>query len=161
MIRPVSTSDIEQITAMYNTYIASSLVTFEEELINADEMHQRIEKISEAGYPFLVWHEGDTIAGYAYATTFRQRKAYRFTVESSIYLHPDYYGRGIGEKLYHSLIVHCKEKGYHSMIGVITLPNGASVKLHEKLGFDKVGHLRESGYKFDQWADVGFWELLL
>lgn len=161
MIRPVDSTDIEQITHMYNSYIRTSLVTFEEEEVSTDEMERRIDKIKLNGFPFIVWQEGERIAGYAYANTFRERKAYRFTVESSVYLHPDFYRKGIGDKLYHSLIIHCKEKGYHAMIGVITLPNEPSVKLHEKHGFKKVGHLTESGYKFDQWADVGFWELIL
>lgn len=161
MIRPVSLTDIDQITAMYNSYIKTSLITFEEDPITPNDMEARINKIMNNGYPFIVWHEGDTIAGYAYATTFRERRAYRFTVESSIYLSPEFYGKGIGTKLYNSLIVHCREKEYHSMIGVITLPNDASVRLHENLGFKKVGHLNEAGYKFDQWSDVGFWELIL
>lgn len=142
-------------------YIRTSLITFEEEEISETEMEKRIENIRTKGFPFIVWQEDNRIAGYAYAATFRERKAYRFTVESSVYLHPDYYQKGIGDKLYHSLIIHCKEKGYHSMIGVITLPNAPSVRLHEKHGFKKVGHLTESGYKFDQWADVGLWELIL
>lgn len=161
MIRPVDATDIAQITEMYNMYIRTSLATFEEEEITKEEMSDRVNRIMRKGNPFIVWDENGTIAGYAYASTFRERIAYRFTVESTVYLNPAYYGKGIGDRLYNSLIIHCKQKGYHSMIGVITLPNDPSVKLHEKHGFKKVGHLTESGYKFEQWADVGFWELLL
>lgn len=161
MIRQVAASDIEQITEIYNGYIANSLITFEEELIDSSEMGRRIQRMAEKEFPFIVWEEAGVVIGYAYAGTFRERNAYRFTVESSIYLHPDHFGKGIGKKLYSSLILHCKEKGYHSMIGVITLPNDTSVRLHETLGFKKVGHLTESGFKFGEWADVGFWELLL
>lgn len=161
MIRQVAASDIEQITEIYNGYIANSLITFEEEMIDSSEMERRIQRMADKEFPFIVWEEAGTVIGYAYAGTFRERNAYRFTVESSIYLHPDHFGKGIGKKLYNSLILHCKENGYHSMIGVITLPNDTSVRLHETLGFKKVGHLTESGFKFGEWADVGFWELLL
>ena len=161
MIRQVAASDIEQITEIYNGYIANSLITFEEELIDSSDMGRRIQRMADKKFPFIVWEEAGEVIGYAYAGTFRERNAYRFTVESSIYLHPDHFGKGIGKKLYSSLILRCKESGYHSMIGVITLPNDTSVRLHETLGFKKVGHLTESGFKFGEWADVGFWELLL
>ncbi len=161
MIRQIKTSDIEQITKIYNGYIADSLITFEEELIDSSEMRRRIKIMEGKEFPFIVWEEEGNVIGYAYAGTFRERNAYRFTVESSIYLDPKYFGKGIGKKLYNSLISNCREKGYHSMIGVITLPNEISVRLHESLGFKKVGHLTESGFKFGKWADVGFWELLL
>ncbi len=161
MIRLVSNQDIEQITVIYNDYISNSLITFEEVEITPSEMNHRIRILTNKNFPFLVYEEKGKVIGYAYAGTFRERNAYRFTVESSIYLAPSHFGKGIGRKLYNSLILHCKENGYHSMIGVITLPNETSVRLHEKLGFKKVGHLTESGFKFGKWADVGFWELLL
>lgn len=161
MIRQASVSDSDQITKIYNNYVVNTLITFEEEQVDVSDMELRIQRMSDKGFPYLVWEEDGKVIGYAYAGTFRERNAYRFAVESSIYLELGHFGKGIGKKLYKSLITRCREHGYHSMIGVITLPNEISVSLHEKLGFKKVGHLTESGFKFGEWADVGFWELLL
>lgn len=162
MIRTVQLIDAVQITPLYNHYIETSAVTFEELTITEDEMLARIQRIHfEKEYPFIVYEESGTILGYAYATLFRERVAYRFTVESTVYVHPDHFGKGIGKKLYNELLVLLKENGYHSVMGVITLPNEPSVSLHEKCGFKKAGHFTQVGFKFNQWMDVGYWELLL
>ena len=162
MLREVRIEDAEQLTTIYNYYIRTSGVTFEEEPITSSEMRSRIEKIRFKGnFPFLIFEENGVIMGYAYATTFRERVAYRFTVESTVYLAKEHFGKGIGRILYAALLDELKKGDYHSVIGVITLPNEPSVKLHESFGFKKVGHFSEVGYKFEQWMDVGFWELLL
>ncbi len=162
MIRPVTLDDAGAITAIYNHYIRSTVITFEEVELTTAEMRARIEGIAfTKGFPYLVLEENDSIVGYAYAGTFRERFAYRFTVESSVYLHPDHFGKGHGKTLYAALLTNLREGDYHRVIGGVTLPNEASVRLHEFFGFRKVAHFSEVGFKFEQWLDVGFWELEL
>lgn len=162
MVRQVRPEDAEQLTAIYNYYIDTSGVTFEEVQIMPSEMRLRIKKINvKNNFPFLVYEEEGQIKGYAYTTTFRERVAYRYSVESTVYVAKEHFGKGIGSTLYAALLEELKKGDYHSVIGVITLPNEPSVKLHESFGFKKVGHFTEVGYKFEQWMDVGFWELLL
>lgn len=162
MIRKVHISDADQIVKIYNHYIETSTSTFEESIIDANEMQSRIFEISEKkNFPYLVFEDRGQILGYAYAATFRNRIAYRFTVESSVYIHPDHFKKGIGNDLYLELIQEIKNCEFHSIIGVITLPNEASIRLHENFGFRKVGHLTEAGFKFNSWHDVGFWELII
>jgi len=160
MIRPVRVEDATALAAIYNPYIRETVITFEEEVISADEMASRIAKVT-ADYPWLVWEEDGTVIGYAYGSTWRTRHAYRFTTETTIYLAPEGQGKGLGRRLYEALLVDLKARGFHSALGGIALPNGPSVRLHEALGFQKVGHMREAGWKFGAWVDVGFWERLL
>ncbi len=162
MIRNVRLTDSTALTAMYNHYIRTSGATFEEEEISEDEMRERIQKIHlDKQFPYIVFEEDGTILGYAYVTHFRDRISYRFTVESTVYLHPEHFGKGLGQILYAELLSQTKAQGFHVVVGVITLPNDSSVRLHEKFGFKKAGHFTEVGYKFEQWMDVGFWELQL
>lgn len=158
MIRPVLLSDTEQILEIYNHYVATSTVTFEEKLVSAANIKNRISSILEK-YPYLVFEEDGKILGYAYASIFRTRIAYRYSAESSVYVHKDHFKKGIGSKLYAALLPLMKEQGLKSAIGGITLPNEGSVKLHEQFGFEKVAHFKAVGRKFDQWLDVGFWQL--
>ncbi len=162
MIRAVTLLDAEALTAIYNPFIRTSSATFEETEITVDEMRKRIQSIHfEKKYPFLVFEEDGEILGYAYGSSFRERISYRFTAESTVYVEPSSFGKGIGKQLYTLLLEQLSEGGFHSVIGVITLPNDPSVKLHEQFGFKKAGLFTESGFKFNQWMDVGFWELLL
>lgn len=162
MIRAVTLNDAEALTPMYNHYIETSGVTFEETLITSDDMRERIQTIHfTKGFPYIVFEENNEVLGYAYATTFRERVAYRYTVESTVYVDPNHFGKGIGKLLYQELIELLKQQDFHSVIGVITLPNEPSVQLHEQFGFKKVGHFTEVGKKFGRWMDVGFWELIL
>jgi len=161
MLRSATFSDAPVIAQIYNHYIANTVITFEEELVSADEMTQRIAEISSAGMPWLVCQENERVIGFAYASKWKSRCAYRHSVETSIYLRNDATGRGLGHTLYKGLITDLKKQGYHSIIGGAALPNPASIALHEKLGFVKVAHFKEVGRKFDQWIDVGYWELIL
>jgi L-amino acid N-acyltransferase YncA len=111
--------------------------------------------------PWLVWEEEDRVLGYCYAKPWRPRSAYRYSVECTVYVNIDSHGRGIGSALYRRLIAELQDRGFHAVIGGILVPNEASVALHEALGFEKVAHLREVGWKFGKWRDVGYWELLL
>ena len=99
--------------------------------------------------------------GYAYASPWRERAAYRHAVETTIYLESRFAGQGMGKRLYVALLQELRKLGLHTAFGVIALPNPASVALHEKCGFRKVGHLAEPGWKFERWVDVGYWQLML
>lgn len=161
MIKPCSKSDASQISAIYNHYVKETIITFEEELVSLEEMASRINGVVSSLLPWLVWEIDGQIVGYAYATPWKARSAYRFSVESTVYLDAKYIGTGIGTKLYQALISDLRDAGVHCVIGGIALPNAASVKLHERLGFSKIGHFKEVGLKFDRWIDVGYWELIL
>jgi len=160
MIRPVKDSDTRQISDIYNHFVNHTIVTFDEEEVTDKEMSDYIQKVQEK-YPWLVYEEQGAVAGYAYAGSWKSRCAYRYSVETTIYLRPGEGGRGLGTQLYGELIRQVREMGIHSAIGGIALPNPASIRLHEKLGFQKIGHFREVGFKFDKWIDVGYWELIL
>ena len=160
MIRSATPADAEALAGIYNPFVLGTTVTFEEEPVTAAEMAQRIEA-RMALLPWLVDEEAGRIRGYAYASPWKPRSAYRFTVESTVYVAPDAARRGVGEALMRALLDDLRRRGVHSVIGLIAQPNAASVALHEKLGFAKAAHLREVGRKFDRWIDVGNWQLLL
>jgi len=156
MIRTAAQPDAFEIANIYNHYILNTFITFEMETVTAEEIGARIAKYSEVG-PYLVYEEDQHLIGYAYVSRFRERKAYVDTVESTIYLKHDWGGKGIGFQLYSKLLSRVSEN-HHVIVAGIALPNEASVRLHEKCGFRKVGHFSEVGRKFDQWIDVGFWQ---
>lgn len=160
MIRSCATADAEQICAIYNHYVRTTVVTFEEESVTDIEMARRIGEIGTS-LPWLVWEEDARILGYAYAAPWKLRAAYRSSVEATVYLEPSAVGQGIGTQLYRALISELKERGIHAVVGGIALPNDASVALHERFGFVKIGQFREIGWKHGKWVDVGYWELLL
>ncbi len=160
IIGPASPADAAAIAAIYNHYVVNTIITFEEEPIGTAEMARRIAEVLEASCWF-VGVENDRILGYAYAGQWKSRCAYRYSVESTVYLEKDATGRGLGTQLYTALVADLKKRGLHGVIGGVALPNAASVALHEKLGFQKVAHFREVGWKFKQWIDVGYWELIL
>ncbi|MBC52954.1 MAG: phosphinothricin acetyltransferase [Gammaproteobacteria bacterium] len=164
-IRPASQADAQAIADIYNHYIANTVVTFEEVPVAPVEMAARIQAVVSASLPWLVGElvSGDqvSVAGYAYATPWKSRSAYRYSVESSVYLAPGCSGQGLGTTLYKALLEELKRSSVHSVMGGIALPNVASVALHERLGFRKVAQLQEVGYKSGQWLDVGYWQILL
>lgn len=160
MIRQATEQDASQICEIYNHFVLQTAVTFEEEPVDADEMARRICE-TLAGLPWLVWEDGGRVLGYCYASKWKGRCAYRYSVETTVYLRPDAGGRGLGTQLYTALLEDLRERGLHAAIGGIALPNDASVRLHEKLGFEKVAQFREVGNKFGRWVDVGYWQLIL
>lgn len=161
-IRAATPADAAPIAAIYNYYVAETVVTFEEAAVSDSEMAGRIRNVTQqAGYPWLVHESGGSIDGYAYAGEWKSRAAYRYSVESTVYLRRDATGRGIGARLYGALIDELRRLEVHSVIGGIALPNAASVALHEKLGFVKIGDFHEVGWKLGRWIDVGYWELIL
>ena len=160
MIRPALSSDAAALCAIYNPYVLGTTITFEEEVVAEPDMAGRIQKVQEA-YPWIVLVEGGQVLGYAYGSTWRTRAAYRFSTETAIYLAEDARGRGLGVQLYRALLEELHQRGFHQALGCLALPNDRSVALHEKLGFEKVGHMKEAGRKFGAWVDVGFWQLQL
>ncbi|BFM48792.1 arsinothricin resistance N-acetyltransferase ArsN1 family B [Marinomonas sp. THO17] len=161
MIREVTANDVEAILAIYNHYISHTIVSFEEEVISAKDLLQRVEAVHATGLPWLVFEAEGKILGYAYASQWKARSAYRFVVEASVYLHPEQGGKGLGTILYEALFERLKKQNLQAVIGCITLPNPASVALHEKFGMEKVGHFAKVGRKFDAWHDVGYWQVML
>ncbi len=157
MIREASHSDSIAIAGIYNYYILNTSVTFELEPVTHEEISRRMENYKLLG-PYLVYEEDNEVVGYSYVSKFRDRQAYNNSCESTIYIKKGYGGKGIGYKLYSGLLSEVILR-YHVVIGGISLPNAASVRLHEKIGFKKVGHFCEVGKKFGKWVDVGFWQL--
>ncbi len=160
-IRPATANDAEQIAAIYNHYIANTAITFETEPVDAQEIADRIDTTTAIPLPWLVAVDDGTVLGYAYASKWKGRCAYRFAVEATIYLDVEHTGKGIGLPLYSALIDAIRGHSMRSVIGGISLPNDASVHLHERLGFCKVGHFERVGFKHDHWIDVGYWQLQL
>ena len=160
-IRSVVADDTDAIVAIYNHYVAQTIITFEEEPVSASDMRQRITDVQSASLPWLVAERDETVVGYAYATKWRARKAYRFSTEVTVYLVPNLSGRGIGSILYANLLTALRQRNVRAAMGGIALPNQASIALHEKCGFKKVAHFEQVGFKFNRWIDVGYWQLIL
>ena len=161
MLRSATPADAAAIAAIYNHYVLHTIVTFEEEPISAKEMAQRITEVLATGRPWFVWEESGRVLGYSYASGCKSRCSFRFSLETTVYLAPTATRRGLGTKLYTALVDALRAQKYHALIGGVSIPNPGSVALHEKLGFQKIGHFKEVGWKFDQWIDVGYWELIL
>jgi len=154
LIRAATAADAPSIATIYNWYVAETVITFEEEPVPATEMAARI---ASCQGPWLVLEDHGALLGYAYGKPYHARSAYRFSYESTIYLHHDAVGRGHGLRLYGALLDALTAVPVHRVIGAIALPNAASVALHERLGFVKTGHLSEVGHKLGGWVDVGYW----
>lgn len=168
-VRLATDSDIPAIAAIYNHYILTSSATFEENELSESAVAERVGKILDASYPWTVIEGGEAegaarerpaIEGYAYARRWHDRAAYRFSVETSLYVAPDCVGQGRGEALYRDLLGRLLEMKVRTAIGGIALPNDASVALHNKLGFEKAAHYKSVGYKFSRWIDVVYYQYL-
>jgi L-amino acid N-acyltransferase YncA len=161
MIRDATDSDAAAIAGIYNYYIRNTVVTFETDAVDGANILSRIHRVNESSFPWLVAVENESVIGYAYAAKWNQRAAYRNTAEVSVYISHDHMGKGWGSKLYDALFTMLRQKGIHVAIGGVTLPNPASVSLHEKFGMTQVAHFREVGNKFGRWLDVGYWQATL
>jgi L-amino acid N-acyltransferase YncA len=159
-IRTASTADGMALAEIYNHYIVNSTATFEEVVLSAEDMKQRVLAVAELGLPWLVAEQQGQVVGYAYANRWKERSAYRFSVESTVYLLPDIGSRGWGTRLYTALFEELRTLDVHAVIGSITLPNPASVALHEKMGMSKVAEFPEVGFKQNQWLTVGYWQII-
>lgn len=161
MVRPAAAGDAAAVARIYNHYVLNTIVSFEERALAAGDMAERMREIRGESLPWLVAERDGKIVGFAYAGKWKGRCAYRFAVESTVYVDRDALGRGHGTKLYGALLSALRARSLHVAIGGIALPNPASVALHEKLGFAKVAHFGQVGFKFGRWIDVGYWELYL
>ena len=160
MIRHVTTNDAADICMIYNNFVEDSRVSFEEETISIDEMKDRINENSSQ-YPWLVYEADGKVQAYAYASLWKARSAYRYTLESTVYASPNLSHKGVGTQLYRKLFDELEGRFVRSVMAVIALPNPASIGLHEKMGFEKVAHFKEVGFKQDEWIDVGCWQKIL
>ena len=163
MIRMAVERDAEQIAAIYRPYVEKTAITFEEAPPSAENIAARIARVGGA-FPFIVFEEpaaAGEILGYAYATRFRERAAYRWSLEDSVYVREDCRGRGIGGSLLTVLIDLLRDLGYVKIYAVITPPNPASVKLHEKLGFTPLARFADTAFKLGAWQSIDWLELTL
>lgn len=162
-VRAAGASDLAAIGAIYASYIPDTAITFDTidgGTPSLDAWREKWEQGIRARHPWLVAELAGQVIGYAKADTFRTRRAYANTVETAIYLDRDHRGEGHGGKLYGTLMEEVAAGDFHTAIAGITLPNPASVGLHESLGFKPVGVMREVGYKLGSWWDVGWWQWL-
>jgi L-amino acid N-acyltransferase YncA len=155
-LRPARVADVPQIAAIYAHAILNGAASYEYDPPTVGEMTTRFEAITGANFPYLVAQEDGRVLGYAYASHFRTRPAYRFMVEDSVYIAPDSQGKGVGTLLLAELIARCEASGFRQMIAVIgdaanSLP---SARLHSIMGFVECGRIRNSGFKFDRWCDT-------
>ncbi len=160
MIRAATANDAAAIVAIYNHFVATTTISFEETPVSPQEMESRIANVT-ASLPWYVFEQDGEVLGYAYATPWRVRSAYRFSVESSVYVSPNHARRGIARQLYATLLDDLETRGVRVVLGGIAQPNAASVALHEAFNFEKVAHFKQVGRKFDQWIDVAYWERIL
>jgi phosphinothricin acetyltransferase len=156
-IRDARPTDATAICDIYNPYVLETTHTFEEMPVTESLMLERLKPCIERGRWF-VYELDSKVVGYAYANEWKARSAYRFTVETSVYVAKEYVGKGIGRQLYTRLIEKLKADDIHAIIGGISLPNPASIALHESMGFKKVAHYNEIGFKKGIWLDVGYWQ---
>lgn len=154
MVRKAHINDAVAIAEIYNYYVDNTIITFAETHITTQEIEKQILE----GFPWIVWEENKQLVGYAHSSKFKSRCAHKTSVETTVYLYPLSTGKGIGSSLYQKLIEELDKAGYHTLIGGISLPNPASVALHEKFGFEKVAHFKEVGKKFGKYIDIGYWQ---
>jgi phosphinothricin acetyltransferase len=159
-IRSATDDDLVRVREVVNHYIEHSVFNFRTEPQSIDEVRALWARRHNR-FPWLVAVVDGRVAGVAYAGPWNERDAYRWTVESTIYVDPSTHRRGVGDALYTELLDRLRRKGFHSAVAVIALPNDPSVRLHERHGFARAGHLREAGFKHDAWHDVGFWQCVL
>jgi L-amino acid N-acyltransferase YncA len=155
VIRPCEEDDVAAIAAIYAHHVLHGFASFEIVAPSESDMRRRRREIVGQGFPYLVAECGGEVVGYAYASPYRLRSAYRYTAENSVYLHPAWAGRGIGRQLLSALLAACEAKGLRQIVAVIgDSANHASIELHKRLGFAMVGTIRSAGYKFGRWVDT-------
>jgi phosphinothricin acetyltransferase len=159
-VRAVDAGDAAAIARIYNHYIQTTVITFEEQTLSDAAMAQRIADVSALGLPWLVAEEDGQLLGYAYATRWKPRTAYRYSVEITVYMAPGSAGKGLGTALYAELFRQLRALGVHAAVGGIALPNEASIALHEKVGMKKIGEFEQIGFKQGRWLNVGYWQIV-
>ena len=157
MIRLARPDDAEDVLAIYAPVVRETIISFELEPPTEAEMRKRISDTLEM-FPWLVFERDGRVVGYAYASRHRERIAYQWSADVACYVHPEFRGQGIGSKLYGVLLMILRRQGIQSALAGIALPNAASVRLHESVGFTHLGNYREVGYKLGAWRDTGWWQ---
>lgn len=158
IIRAAKPSDAASILEIYSPYILDTAITFETEIPSLENIEHRIITYQES-WPWLVYESGGVIAGYAYVTKHRERTAYQWCVESSVYVRDRFQQKGIAKDLYAALFAIVKYQGCRNVYAGITLPNEKSVSFHKKFGFSKIAEYKNIGYKLGKWNTVSWWEL--
>lgn len=160
-IRSYCKNDCSAILEIINFNIINSTALYDYNIRTLEQQVAIFEDKIAKNFPILVAIENETIVGFGYYSEFRFREAYKFTVEHSVYAHPNHQGKGIGKLLLTELIRLAKAQNLHTIIGVIDAENTASIAFHEKFGFKQVGFIKDSGYKFDRWLHSVFMQLML
>lgn len=160
MIRLATIADAPAILAIYKPYIQNTSITFETDVPSEQDFAERIRHYLELA-PWLVYELNGKIVGYAYASRYRERVAYQWSIECSVYVHEDFQKKGIAAKLYNALTAMLKQQGFCTVYAVINLPNEKSVAFHEKMGFTYFATYNSVGYKLGKWKNVGWWQLQL
>jgi L-amino acid N-acyltransferase YncA len=153
LVRDAAESDAAAVHAIYAHHVLHGTASYDIEPPPLDEIRHKMRWVLDEGWPFLIASHAGAVAGYAYATQFRDRAAYRFTCENSIYLHPEWMGRGIGKTLLKALLERSAHYGFRTMVAVIGGAEPASIGLHASCGFEEVGRLRAVGWKKERWLD--------
>ena len=159
-IRSIKMEDASCILEIYAPYVTDSATSFETEVPSLDSFIARIQDYT-AKFPWIVFESEGQVVGYAYASSHRSRCAYEWSVECSVYINPKHHEKGIATNLYKELFRLLKDQGAVNVLAGITLPNQASIKLHESFGFEPIGKFKDVGFKQGQWWDVGWWQLQL
>lgn len=156
MLRLADPEDAPAIRAIYEPYVRETSITFEESVPSVAEVRERIEA-KQPAYPWLVCELDGEVVGYAYAGPLRERAAYRWVVETSVYVDRAAEGQGVGRAVYSALLDALELQRYLDAYAVITVPNPRSTDFHERMGFERVVGFPAMGYKHDAWADVEWW----
>lgn len=153
-LRPFDWSDIPALAGIYRHYVEHTAITFDTEAPSEAAVAEKYAGLIRLGHPVIIAARGPTVLGYAYASFYRPRAAYRFTCEDSIYLDPAETGKGVGKALLNELLVQSRAHGFRQMLAVITAETANSIALHEQFGFERVGYYRAVGLKFERWHDI-------
>lgn len=156
-LRNATKKDSVRLAEIYSHYVQNTTVTFETDPPTAEEMSKRIGRFQKT-HAWLVAEVDGVVQGYAYGSPFKERAAYRYSAELTVYVDKDHCCKGIGKELFGELLGHLRLSGYVQAIGGIALPNPASVRLHEQFGFEKVANFKQVGFKLGKWIDVGYWQ---
>lgn len=161
MIRLASENDLESILAIYNDAILNTTAVYTYHAKTLEERQLWFRKKHEEGYPLWVYEYEGNVVGYATYGSFRSSPAYKYTIEHSVYVHKEFRKQGFGRALLETIIDDANAKGYATIVAGIDAANAKSIHLHETLGFHSAGIIHKAGYKFGQWLDLAFYELLL
>jgi L-amino acid N-acyltransferase YncA len=161
LVRVANLDDAERICAIYNHYVLHAAATFEESPVSREDMRGRIQEVQQQLFWLVYEDEAHGVIGYAYAGKWKPRAAYRYSVETSVYIDADHHGRRIGKALYAELLTRLRGTNVNSVVGGVAGDNPASFALHESFGFRRVAHFEQIGHKFGQWIGVTYFQLLL